>query len=65
LQQTSTHSLAQRVPLQGATEYFVEAATAVRENKQRYEQAEIAANAKPRIMARDMSYYYPLARSEH
>ena len=55
---------AQKAPSQSATEYFIEAAAAVRENKQRYEQAEVAANAKPRVVGRDMAYFYPRLTTE-
>ena len=40
-----------------ATEYFIEAAKGVRENKERYEQAEAVAIAKPR--APSTGYFYP------
>jgi ATP-dependent 26S proteasome regulatory subunit len=35
-------------PARPATEYFMDAAVAVRENKQRYQQAEMAARARPK-----------------
>jgi transitional endoplasmic reticulum ATPase len=55
---------AQNASPQGATEYFIEAASGVRENRQRYEQAEVAANAKPRVGGRDTAYFYPRPTSE-
>ena len=45
-----------------ATEYFVEAANGVRENKRRYEQAELAARARPR--AASPAYYYAAPGTE-
>jgi ATP-dependent 26S proteasome regulatory subunit len=40
-----------------STEYFLESATGVRENKERYQQAEQAAQARPR--ARATSHFFP------
>jgi transitional endoplasmic reticulum ATPase len=40
----------------GATDYFIEAATGVRENKRRYEEAELAAQTRPR--GRPMGFFY-------
>ena len=45
------------VELREATEYFIEAAEGVRENKLRYEQAELAAQARPRTIR--SGYFYP------
>jgi hypothetical protein len=43
--------------LRSGTVYLIEAAEAVRENKQRYERAQLAAQARPQTSAN--SYYYP------
>ncbi len=40
-------------------EYFIEAAAAVRDNKQRYEQAELAAQARPRPLGRHGMFFAP------
>jgi transitional endoplasmic reticulum ATPase len=39
-----------------ATDYFIEAATGVRENKRRYEEAELAAQTRPR--GRPIGFFY-------
>jgi transitional endoplasmic reticulum ATPase len=49
---------AQKTPRSEATQYFIEAAAAVRENKQRYEQAELAAQLKPKRMLPDFSHFF-------
>jgi len=47
-----------------ATEYFIESATGVRENKQRYEQAEQAAQARPRTMGQGYMYGEPVVEND-
>jgi transitional endoplasmic reticulum ATPase len=49
---------ASKAPLREATEYYLEAATGVRENKSRFEQAEAAARAQPRLPASGYGYFY-------
>jgi transitional endoplasmic reticulum ATPase len=46
------------------TDYFMEAAEGVRQNKQLYEQAEAAANARPRRMGPDFNYFYSQASTD-
>jgi transitional endoplasmic reticulum ATPase len=48
-------------PLRTATEYLDEAATGVRENKERYDKAETAANRRPSTNRRS---YYPMPETE-
>jgi transitional endoplasmic reticulum ATPase len=49
---------AQKAADREATDYFIEAAAAVRENKLRYAQAELAAQARPKRMAPDFSHFF-------
>ena len=53
---------ASRAEAQNATEYFLEAAKGVRENKQRYDQAELAAQRRPR--SGQMPYFYGVPQPE-
>jgi transitional endoplasmic reticulum ATPase len=50
---------AQGAPIREAHAYFIEAAAAVRDNKQRYEQAELAAQARPRPLGRGGIFFAP------
>jgi transitional endoplasmic reticulum ATPase len=47
---------------QNATDYFLEAASGVRENKQRFAQAEMAAQNRPRL--RRMPYFYGMQAAD-
>ncbi len=51
-------------PLRTATDYFLAAVKAVRENKQRYAQAEAAVRARPRSQAGDHAYMYWQSHAE-
>lgn len=53
---------ASRAELRNATEYYIEAAHGVRENKQRYAQAELAAQNRPRL--RRESHFYEMPSSD-
>jgi len=54
--------LASKAETRNATEYFLEAAAGVRENKQRYAQAELAAQKRPRPGR--MPYFYGMPQPE-
>jgi hypothetical protein len=49
---------ASKAPPRKATEYYLEAAAGVRENKARYEQAEAAAHARLRVPPRGYEVFY-------
>jgi len=49
---------ASKAPLREATEYYLEAAAGVRENKARYERAEAAVHARPRVPAGGYGVFY-------
>jgi ATP-dependent 26S proteasome regulatory subunit len=49
---------ASKAPLRDSTKYYLEAAAGVRENKARYEQAQTAANARPRTRASGDGFFY-------
>jgi len=55
---------AEGVPIREAHEYFIEAAAAVGNNKARYQQAELAAQARPRATGPSFFFAHPAMPSE-